>query len=58
MLLLATAIQEELRFRARIERGKEPIQEHELCRIAAVPDWRKQRQRCRKANLYLELVRA
>jgi hypothetical protein len=44
LLLLAPDIQEEILFLPRIERGKEPIQEHELRQIAAVPDWRKQRR--------------
>jgi hypothetical protein len=44
LLHLAPDIQEEVLFLPRIERGKEPIQEHELRRIAAVPDWRKQRR--------------
>ena len=44
LLHLAPDIQEQVLFLPRIERGKEPIQEHELRRIAAVPDWRKQRR--------------
>lgn len=42
LLFLAPSIQEQILFLPRIERGKEPIQEHELRRIAGVPDWRKQ----------------
>jgi hypothetical protein len=42
LLCLAPAIQEEILFLPRIERGREPIQEHELRRIAGMPDWRKQ----------------
>ena len=38
LLHLAPDIQEEVLFLPRIECGKEPIQEHELRRIAAVPD--------------------
>ncbi|HEX5470413.1 MAG TPA: hypothetical protein VFW73_00925 [Lacipirellulaceae bacterium] len=44
LLRLAPDIQEEVLFLPRIERGKEPIQEHELCKIAAVLDRRKQRK--------------
>jgi hypothetical protein len=44
LLHLAPDIQEEVLFLPRIERGKEPIQERHLRPIAAVPDWRKQRQ--------------
>jgi hypothetical protein len=44
LLHLAPDIQEELLFLPRIERGKEPIQERQMRPIAAVPDWRKQRQ--------------
>jgi hypothetical protein len=44
LLQLASDIQEQLLFLTRIERGREPIQEHELRQIAAVPDWRKQRR--------------
>lgn len=44
LLQLAPDIQEQLLFLPRIARGKEPIQEHELRQIAAVPDWRKQRR--------------
>jgi predicted XRE-type DNA-binding protein len=42
LLFLAPSIQEQILFLPRIERGKEPIQEHELRRIAGVSDWRKQ----------------
>jgi hypothetical protein len=44
LLHLAPDIQEQVLFLPRIERGKEPIQERELRRIAAVPDWGKQRK--------------
>jgi hypothetical protein len=50
LLHLAADIQEQVLFLPRIERGKEPIQEHELRRIAAVPDWRKQRRLWKKVN--------
>lgn len=44
LLLLAPDIQEELLFLPQIQRGKELVQEHKLRRIAAVPDWQKQRR--------------
>lgn len=44
LLQLAPEIQEELLFLPRIERGDSPIHERLLRPIAAVPDWRKQRQ--------------
>ncbi len=43
-LNLAPDIQEELLFLPRTERGRDPIREHHIRPIAAVPDWRKQRQ--------------
>lgn len=55
LLHLAPDIQEEVLFLPRIERGKEPIQEHELRRIAAVPDWRKQR-RLWKARVQTDVI--
>jgi hypothetical protein len=48
LLQLAPDIQEDVLFLPRIERGKEPIQERHLRPIAAVPDWRKQRQLWRR----------
>jgi len=44
LLQLAPDIQEELLFLPRIERGAAQIHERQLRPIAAVPDWRKQRQ--------------
>jgi hypothetical protein len=44
LLQLAPDIQEALLFLPRVERGRDPIQEHQLRPIAAVPDWRKQRR--------------
>ncbi len=44
LLQLAPDIQEQLLFLPRIERGREPILERELRRIAAVADWKKQRR--------------
>ena len=42
LLNLAPAIQEEILFLPRIEKGGEPIGEKELRRIAAAEDWAKQ----------------
>lgn len=39
LLGLAPAIQEEILFLPQIERGKEPIQEHELRQIATIVGW-------------------
>jgi len=44
LLHLAPDIQEALLFLPRVERGRDPIKERQLRPIAAVPDWRKQRQ--------------
>lgn len=44
MLLLAPDIQEELLFLPRTIAGRHPVTEHDMRRIAAVPDWRKQRR--------------
>ena len=44
LLHLAPDVQEALLFLARVERGRDPIQERQLRPIAAVPDWRKQRR--------------
>jgi len=44
LLLLAPAIQEEILFLPRVERGFDPISEREVRSIAAVPDWGKQRR--------------
>jgi hypothetical protein len=44
LLQLATDIQEELLFLPQILRGEEPTQELDLRKIAAVPDWGKQRK--------------
>ena len=43
-LNLAPDIQEELLFLPRTERGRDPIREHHIRPIAAIPDWRKQRR--------------
>lgn len=43
LLHLAPDIQEELLFRPLIERGRDSVTEKHLHRIAAEPDWRKQR---------------
>ncbi len=42
--LLAPDIQEEILFLPRVERGRDPIREHAVRAIAAVPDWRRQRR--------------
>lgn len=44
LLQLAPDIQESILFLPRIQRGREPIQEHQVRPIAATPDWRTQRQ--------------
>ncbi len=44
LLYLAPDIQEQILFLPRIERGRDPIKEHQLRPIAAVADWRKQRK--------------
>ena len=44
LLNLAPDIQEEILFLPPIESGRDPIRELQLRPIAAVPDWRKQRQ--------------
>lgn len=44
LLLLAPDVQEELLFLPRTTSGKHPFGEHDLRRIAAVPDWCKQRR--------------
>jgi len=44
MLLLAPDIQEELLFLPRTIEGRHPVTEHDMRRIAAVTDWRKQRR--------------
>lgn len=44
LLQLAPDIQESILFLPRIQRGREPIQEHQVRPIAATPDWRDQRQ--------------
>lgn len=44
LTLLVPDIQEELLFLPRILRGRDAVTEPELCAIAAVPDWRKQRR--------------
>lgn len=43
-LNLAPDIQEELLFLPPTERGRDPIREHHIRPIAAIPDWRKQRR--------------
>ncbi len=48
LLHLAPDIQEELLFLPLIERGRDSILERHLRPIAAVPDWRKQRQMWRE----------
>ncbi len=42
--LLAPDIQEEILSLPRVERGRDPIQEHAVRAIAATVDWRKQRR--------------
>ena len=44
LLQLAPDIQEAILFLPRIQRGREPIQEHHIRPIAATLDWRRQRQ--------------
>ncbi len=44
LLHLAPDIQEQILFLPRIERGRDPLKEHQLRPIAAVADWRKQRK--------------
>lgn len=44
LLLLAPDIQEEVLFLPRTVRGRDAVTEPELRPIAAIPDWRKQRQ--------------
>ncbi len=41
---LAPDIQEDLLFLPHVERGRDPIREHAVRPIAAMPDWRKQRR--------------
>lgn len=45
LLQLAPDIQESILFLPNTVRGKDPIQEHQIRPIAAMPDWGKQRQR-------------
>lgn len=40
---LAPDIQEAILFLPRVTRGRDPITEHDIRKIAATPDWRKQR---------------
>ena len=47
-LTLAPDIQEELLFLPRTERGRDPIREHHIRPIAAIPDWGRQRVMWRK----------
>jgi hypothetical protein len=44
LLNLAPDIQEEILFLPRTEKGRDPIREHLVRPIVAVPDWRKQRK--------------
>ena len=44
LLLLAPDIQEALLLLPHTERGRDPIREHHVRPIAAIPDWRKQRE--------------
>jgi len=44
LLLLAPDIQEKILFLPRAERGFDPISERRIRRIAAEPDWRRQRR--------------
>lgn len=44
LLQLAPEIQEALLFLPRTERGRDPIREHHVRPIAAILDWRKQRE--------------
>lgn len=41
---LAPDIQEDILFLPRTERGRDPVREHHVRPIAAVPDWKKQRK--------------
>ena len=50
LLQFVPDIQEALLFLPQIVRGVEPIQERDLRLIAAVPDWRKQRQLWQEHN--------
>ena len=50
LLQLAPDIQEAVLFLPLIPRGKEPMLERELRRVAAVPDWRKQRRMWHELN--------
>lgn len=50
LLHLAPDIQETLLYLPRVQRGEEPILEHDVRQIAAVPDWRKQRKMWQAAN--------
>ncbi|NNF64226.1 MAG: hypothetical protein HKN07_08180 [Acidimicrobiia bacterium] len=42
--LLAPDIQEEILFLPRVKRGRDPIREHAVRRIAAAADWGRQRR--------------
>jgi len=44
LLCLAPDIQEALLFLPRVEKGRDPVTEHDLRSIAAEPDWERQRQ--------------
>ena len=44
LLNLAPAIQEEILFLPRVERGRDPVIPHDLLPIAATADWRRQRR--------------
>ncbi len=44
LLQLAPDIQESILFLPRIQRGREPIQEHQIRPIAGTPEWRVQRK--------------
>lgn len=50
LLLLAPDIQEDLLFLPRTPSGPHPVAERDMRRIAAVPDWRKQRRLWREVQ--------
>jgi hypothetical protein len=50
LLCLAPDIQEEMLFRPPTLRGKDPVQMRHLLPIAALLDWKKQRQRWRELH--------
>lgn len=48
--LLAPDLQEDILFLPRVEGGRDPIREHAIRAIAAVPDWGKQRRMWREVR--------